>query len=134
MATWRELPYSRGDFAAAAKLLDECLSLHRALGNAQGVSYALRDKGLLALEQGDIAGATPLFDEHLARMRALGDAYCQAIALLCRGDVPLRQGDYRQAESFYEESLAISRRLDARVWVGFALGRLGVLAVLGGAV
>ena len=63
-----------GDHARAGPLLEEAVSLARAVGDQRVAALALNNLGDLALTVGDYERAKPLFEESLALLEARGDA------------------------------------------------------------
>ena len=106
LATWG------GDVVARA-LLEESLAIARALGDRQGVAYALLGLGEHALEQVDTTAARAVLKESLAMFRAVGDQWGSAWAGASLGYAiwDHGEGDIVAARTLLEESLAIRRAL-----------------------
>jgi non-specific serine/threonine protein kinase len=62
--------------------LEECLVLHRALGDSHDAAWAIHGLGAVASNQEDYERATGFFEESLRRFQALGDLRFIALASL----------------------------------------------------
>jgi predicted ATPase/DNA-binding XRE family transcriptional regulator len=122
------LSFRQGDYAYAARRLDESLSLYREEQDDQGIAAALNGLGLVALLQSEYAQAAALIDESIALIRALEDNDRLEIALTNRGDVAWLHGEYSLAAAQYEESLSLAEACDDRHGIATALDCLGKLA------
>jgi predicted ATPase/transcriptional regulator with XRE-family HTH domain len=118
----------QGDYARAAALCEESLTLYRLLGDTQGIAVALNVLGNAAVNQGDYERAIALSEESLALQRTLGHKRGIALALNNLGMVVLYQGDYRRARILCEESLALARELGDNRSIASALTNLGDVA------
>ena len=123
------LAWYRADFGSARHLLGECLSLVRlqeAPENSDdrySVANALHSLGLVAMCQGD-ASAKAMLEEGLALVRTDGDErvikdFMLGLALV---KFNLAAGGVRE---LLNEALEISRRLNDRRGIAFALNNLG---------
>lgn len=61
----------QGNAAQATRLLDESLTLKRALSDCQGIAASLRQSGALAAQRGETRPARALFEESLEISPAL---------------------------------------------------------------
>ncbi len=121
-----------GDYARARVLLEEGLTLSRALGNQPAIAHSLENLGEVAMLRGDYPRARELLEEGLAIYRELGDKLGIARALGNLGNVAMFRGDYAQAWALHEEGLALRRELDSMFSIAFALAQLGRVAYLQG--
>jgi predicted ATPase len=96
----------RGDVARAKPLLEETVTLGKAVGGAWGLSYPLLGLGLIAVAEGDRARARALFEQSLVVAHEGGDRSGAAYAQLHLGNMARHDGDYATAASFYRASLA----------------------------
>jgi tetratricopeptide (TPR) repeat protein len=97
----------RGDFVQAATLLDEALTLRRAIGDKRGIASSLENLGMVMRSRGDDDRAVALYHESLALFQEIGDNTSQAILLINLGDALRKQGDHASAVTLYHESLAL---------------------------
>jgi tetratricopeptide (TPR) repeat protein len=67
------LAYTRGEYERAAGLLEESLSLRRALGDQRGVALSLHNLGRVAYYRGDYTAARSLCEASLETYRVVGD-------------------------------------------------------------
>jgi predicted ATPase/serine/threonine protein kinase len=123
-----DLASLQGDYAQAADLLEESLTLQRELEDKQGIGIVLWHLGRLMNEQNEYARATECLKEALVLLREEGDKWNVAMSLLILGTVALSQGDHKQATTLYEESLAMHRELGDKTRIAIILSNLGCLA------
>jgi predicted ATPase/class 3 adenylate cyclase len=126
------LAFIQGDCAAAQRLYEESLALHRELENPRGIALSLNNLGALAFRLGDYAAARARYEEGLAAMRELGDLPSMASALGNLGMLAMTQGDYVAARSLYEQSLALKRELGLPASLAATLNDLAGLTYLQG--
>jgi tetratricopeptide (TPR) repeat protein len=122
------LAHRQGDDARAVALHEQCLALHRAMGDTLGSGLALIQLGNVARSRGEYARATTLYEEALGLFRDLDDRRRVTIALNSLGLVAGYQGDYARAMTLYTEALAIRRELGDHRGVAVALNNLGLMA------
>jgi tetratricopeptide (TPR) repeat protein len=124
----------QGDLAEAERLMRESLALYRALDEPfYGHKAALRLGHSLA-GQGRVAEAYPLLEKALAAFSERGgvpELVSWATVVLSQADLSL--GRYAEAGRKAQASLALARDVDARWWIGAALGVLGCAAMAQGA-
>jgi non-specific serine/threonine protein kinase len=118
------LAYVRGEYDRAALLLEESLSLWRALGDERGLALALYTLGRVMNYQSKSERAAALYAESLAILRALGDRRGVALALNGSGVLARDRGDDVRARVAYEESLSIFRELGDDWGIGLLLNNL----------
>jgi len=119
---------SRRDYVGIAALLEESLTLFRAIGDDWNLAKGLQCLGNLAEVQRDYGRAGALYDESLALFRRLDDRWHVTLSLLFLAKLARYQGDYAQAEPFYEECQALAEQQHARAIQADALNHLGNLA------
>ena len=119
------------DAAETRPLLEEALSIGRALGDQWNTSWALLHLGMIAYRHGDPGAARPLLEAGLTSGRATGAAGRRSVgwALIFLGDLMLDAGAQDEARRHFEESIATLRELSDRALVGYPLRRLGHLAL-----
>jgi non-specific serine/threonine protein kinase len=86
-----------GDRAAAAHSFQTAADLRAALGDRRGVSVAMNNVALLALDDGDLTRARELFEQTLVIKRQLGQPQSIAIGLANLADVYIRSGQWDAA-------------------------------------
>jgi predicted ATPase/Flp pilus assembly protein TadD len=122
------LEHSRGDFGAARRLAEECVSLNREQGRVSGTGYALSNLAMVCLTQGEYQTAYTCLKESLQMMRSIDHARGTAVALTRLAAAALRLGRISEAQEFLDESLEIARKFNDRWGIGNALNYLGLLA------
>jgi ATP/maltotriose-dependent transcriptional regulator MalT len=97
----------QGEYGEATALCDECLSLSRELGDAEGIAIALLSMADLARDHGETWQVRALSEECLARFQELGHPWAIGFSLNNLALVAYLEGDLVQAASRAEESAAI---------------------------
>ncbi len=118
---------SQGDYAQAASLHEEALTLQRALGDAKGIAGSLNGLGNVAQKQGDYGRAVVLHEEALTLRRALGDHSSVAASLSNLGIAFSLQGKGERAVSLLEEALVLKRTLGDTWGTAATLNNLGLM-------
>jgi WD40 repeat protein/predicted ATPase/transcriptional regulator with XRE-family HTH domain len=139
-AAW--LASDQQDYAAAAGLFEESLSLRRALGETEGETDLLLNAARQARAVGHYQRATALLENVLSRRRAQGDHMSMKGAALAL-PLPLHelgqvlrelalvlreQGNFERAVALLEEALGLHRAAGDRVSVALAQLGLGDIA------
>jgi predicted ATPase/DNA-binding NarL/FixJ family response regulator/DNA-binding XRE family transcriptional regulator len=101
-----------GERDLARRYFRRAMELRQAAGDQRGVSVAINNLALLALDNDDLVGAVRLFDEALVIKRRLGDPRSVAIGLANRSDVLIRLGRLTAAAASLDEALALAGRLN----------------------
>jgi predicted ATPase/transcriptional regulator with XRE-family HTH domain/Tfp pilus assembly protein PilF len=120
------------DYAVMRPRLEESVAVWRAVGDDQGLAYALANLGIAtAYRNRDVsAGGHLLIEEAVNRFRATGDQWGLAFALDLMGDVTgLLGGDDLTVALCKEESLATYRELGDQWGIATELSELGQLAL-----
>ena len=120
------------DYAVMRPRLEESVAVWRAVGDDQGLAYALANLGIAtAYRNRDVsAGGHLLIEEAVDRFRATGDQWGLAFALDLMGDVTgLLGGDDLTVALCKEESLATYRELGDQWGIATELSELGQLAL-----
>jgi tetratricopeptide (TPR) repeat protein len=117
-----------GDHEATRAALDECLRIHRQVGNKAGVSTALFNLGLLAGYEGDFARAYLCYQEAQDIDRELGNRITAADGLNNMADLAVAQGDLTRAAAQFEEAAQIYREHGAIGDTGYTSTGLGDVA------
>jgi non-specific serine/threonine protein kinase len=100
------LAFMQGDYAASFALHEESLALHRQLGDAPSVAFALSNLGNVAVELEDYERARACHQETADLHKMLGNEPELAGALLHLAEIADRQGDQPTARKRFEETLA----------------------------
>ena len=119
------LAWSQGDYAAAKRSLEDCLSIYRASGDLPGCSLALGSLGSVAASQGDYLAANAYYTEGLSIKMQLNDQQGIAAALNNLGSVTTMQGDYGLAQGLFEESITRFEQIANERGIATALNNLG---------
>ncbi len=109
-----ELARLQGDYEQAHALYAQRLTLHRNLGDNEGIADTLNYLGWMAVFQGDPEQAIKLLEESLALYRELGKEQGVASSLQGLAMAAAFQREYRRAATLSEESLIIRRQLHDR--------------------
>jgi len=123
------LAHYQGAYAQAEALCAESLTLHRGMGDQQGVASSLSTLALTARTKGDYASAEAMFAEALAIFRQLGDRQGIVRTLDRLGIAVWFEGDDGRARALLEESLTAFRELADTGGIGLSLVDLGFVAL-----
>jgi non-specific serine/threonine protein kinase len=104
-----------GEYARASALCEECLTLARQLGDAEGTAIALLSLADLARDQGDAERVRAYCEESLAVFRDLGQTWRIGFSLNNLALAAYLEGDLTLAARTAAESEALFRGLGA-VW------------------
>jgi predicted ATPase/DNA-binding CsgD family transcriptional regulator len=115
-----------GDYEKTATLIDEGLTLSRALGDKPGVAHSLFLMAHMAIAWGDHARMKVLREEAEALRPELEDRAALAYLLLALGLATRDEGDHEQAEGLFLESVALHRELGDKRGTTMCLSVLGV--------
>jgi tetratricopeptide (TPR) repeat protein len=108
-----ECAFEQLDFAAARRLLDQALILHRRMGNVHDAATTLRLLGSLDLNEKRLDEARARTEESLRMFRDLHDPNCAAFADAAQSAVLLAAGAAAEALSHAEAAAATFRRQNA---------------------
>jgi predicted ATPase/DNA-binding SARP family transcriptional activator len=122
------LSLRQSEDASARALLEESLTIKRALGDRHGIAASLHLLGNAAYQPGDHGTAQSLYEQSLAIRRELGDRGGIAASFGMLGSVAYHQHDYGTAQSLYEQSLAIRRELGDKWGIAYVLKCLADMA------
>ena len=117
----------QGDYAVAARWLEQAVSHARIAGDQRTAAAALRNLGSIAEEQGDLERASKLEEESLALAREIGDQTGVASALNNLGIIAWRQGELERAGDRFTEALTLARTMGDWQDIGTYLGNVGVI-------
>ncbi len=119
------LATGQGDHGEARQMLENCLVLHRRLGNEVEIAATLSTLALARLQAGDATGAEASEREALALFRALGEKNGEAIGLLHLGQIAVYVGNAELADTSLNDCLRIAQAIEDREVEGEAELRLG---------
>jgi predicted ATPase/class 3 adenylate cyclase len=105
------LAWRRGENALARSRGEEALTIHRQLGNKEGIAISLNALGNVATSERQLSLARRCFEESLALSRASEDLWGIGQSLNNLGSIALMENDYAQARSLCEEALTIAERM-----------------------
>jgi predicted ATPase/DNA-binding CsgD family transcriptional regulator len=125
-----ELARLQGDYERAHALHTQRLTLHRNLGDNEGIADTLNYLGLMAVFQGDPEQAIKLLEESLALYRELGKDQGVASSLLGLAMAAAFQREYQRAATLSEESVLIRRQVHDRSNLILSLFGLAVSTTL----
>jgi tetratricopeptide (TPR) repeat protein len=123
-----ELAFRLGEYAAAARALEDAVAQRRRAGPPEGAAYPLHLLGTLAHRREDYPRAVAFYEEALALWRAAGDRWGVALSLHTLGVVADERGERDRAVALYEEALALWRGTTDAMGVAVSLDALGRVA------
>lgn len=118
----------QSDLEAAARFMDEGLTVIRKSGDAADIALSLFNRGVLAINQGDNEKALDLLNEAFPLFQQLGQEWFQAMILLHQGNVALSQRDITQSQDRMKAALALGRQVGDGWIVASAINNLGEIA------
>ncbi|HEY1620493.1 MAG TPA: LuxR C-terminal-related transcriptional regulator [Streptosporangiaceae bacterium] len=93
-----------GDRQAARRSFQQAADLRAGLGDKRGVSIAMNNMALLAMDDGDLATARELFEQTLVIKRQLGERQSIAVGLANLADVLIRISQWDAASQALDEA------------------------------
>ena len=128
----------QGAYARASALYEECLALHRDLGDPQGMASAWLGLGDIARDQGDAARVRAYCEDCLLVFREYGLKWAigfslnnLALAALMAGDMALAARHAEESEAIFRELVAGPGLAEVLVTVGRVRGARGETAAAG---
>jgi tetratricopeptide (TPR) repeat protein len=103
------------DFAAAAELLDESLTVSREIGARPRVAMALHSLGVLAAAEGDFSRSESLFEEAAEHWREMNDVAGTAETLRGLGELAVKQGRFERATLLFGDADALREQVGAAI-------------------
>jgi predicted ATPase/DNA-binding CsgD family transcriptional regulator len=122
------LAFCQGEINRAAALHEAALSMHRAVGDQEGVVVSIMNVGVAAMHLGDLERGERLLEEALALARAHGHGFNIANALHDLGQLAIERGDVARAEVCLAESLDWTRNVGNWALAASVLFELGRVA------
>jgi predicted ATPase/DNA-binding CsgD family transcriptional regulator/DNA-binding XRE family transcriptional regulator len=117
-----------GQREAARRCFETAMDLRARLDDRRGVSVALNNLAVMALDDGDLAGARANLEQALVIKRQLGDLHSLAIGLANLSDVLIRSGDLAAAQRVLGEAAELAEGQDTPQLTGLLEANRGFLA------
>jgi predicted ATPase/DNA-binding CsgD family transcriptional regulator/DNA-binding XRE family transcriptional regulator len=117
-----------GDRDAAGRCFQAALDLRAKLDDRRGLSVALNNLALMALDEGDLALARENLEQSLVIKRQLGDQNSLAIGLANLSDVLIRSGELDAARRALDEAAELAEVLGNPQLIGLLQANRGFLA------
>jgi DNA-binding NarL/FixJ family response regulator len=117
-----------GDREASRRCFQAAMDLRTQLGDRRGVSVAMNNLALLALDDGDLAGAREQFAAALVLKRLLGDNHSLALGLANLADVLIRMGELDAAQRALSEASELAADIGNPQLIGILAANHGDLA------
>jgi predicted ATPase len=105
------LATAQGDFPAAARFLEQSLSVYEELGDEWGIAASLNALAISARDRGDYCASQGYFERSLACWRLLPDSLAVARCLHNLASVVKARGDYARAQWTLREAAEIFEQL-----------------------
>jgi tetratricopeptide (TPR) repeat protein len=115
-----------GQVEKAISYYEQCLVLHREIGDRRGEGADLGNLGEAYGNLGQVEKAIGYYEQCLVLHREIGDRHGEGIALLGLGNSYFRLGQVEKAIGCYEQRLVIAREIGDRRGEGTALANLGL--------
>jgi tetratricopeptide (TPR) repeat protein len=103
------------DFAAAAELLDESLTVSREIGARPRVAMALDSLGVLAAAEGDFSRSESFFEEAAEHWRDMNDIAGTAETLRRLGELAVKQSRFQRAARLFGDADALREQVGAAI-------------------
>jgi len=117
-----------GQRDAARCCFQTAMELRARLDDRRGMSVALNNLALMALDDGDLAGARANLEQALVIKRQLGDLHSLALGLANLSDVLIRAGDLVAARRVLAEAAELAEGQDTPQLTGLLEANRGFLA------
>lgn len=117
----------QGDFVRGAMLLEEALTLHRAVGDRASAAFSLIGLGDVARDRGDSAGVRAHCELSLVILRELGMQWALGFALNNLALAAYFDHDLANALILIDESVALFRAISADTCLAEVLITLGTI-------
>ncbi len=99
------IAFYRAEYAAASVHFAAALARAEAIGDRQGMAYALDGLGAEAANRGDLPAARACSAASLVHSTSIGDHWLAGITLMNLGEIARMEDDLSQAARHYSESL-----------------------------
>jgi predicted ATPase/DNA-binding SARP family transcriptional activator len=120
--------YQLGNHAEAQRLLEQSLTILRALDRPAALEFPLHRLAMVLAERGEFDEAMRVWEEADALGRASADNYRIAISKTILCQINALQGHHREAQRYGQESLALDRAIGNRWGEAFSLNYLGTIS------
>jgi predicted ATPase/DNA-binding CsgD family transcriptional regulator/predicted negative regulator of RcsB-dependent stress response len=117
-----------GDREDASRCFQTAMDLRAKLGDRRGVSLAMNNLALMALDEGDFVVARANLEQALVIKRQLGDRNSLAIGLVNLSDVLIRTGELDAARRALDEVAELAEGLGSPQVTGLLEANRGFLA------
>jgi predicted ATPase/class 3 adenylate cyclase len=117
-----------GDRDKGIALLEEALSLARALGHPLFIGAILDCLAEFAFLNGDLDKASTLVTEALELQRRHQPLWGTSFSLALLGEIALERSDLPAASAYYSESIALAKALGDTTFLGAGLAAIGTIA------
>jgi non-specific serine/threonine protein kinase len=117
-----------GDRDAASRCFETAMTLRAELGDRRGVTVAMNNLALMALDDGDLITARTNLERTLVVKRQLGDQHSIAIGLVNLSDVLIRTGERDGARRALQEAGELAEDLTNPQLTGLLEANYGYLA------
>lgn len=122
------LSTAQGDYPAAARFLEQSLSMYEELGDQSGIAASLNALGVSARDRGDYPGAQSYLERSLACFRILEDRLAVARCLHNLANVVKVRGDYPRAQWALREATEIFTELGDHNGAAWSINQQGDVA------
>jgi predicted ATPase len=122
-----QVAFRRGEYDKGIRHDTDALAIHREIENVTGITVSLNGLAMTAAMQGRLEAAKDLFAEAAANCDRSGDLLQKIWLLNNLGNLAMLLGNLDEARRWSDECLALSRRLQDRRGVMFALLNLGMI-------
>jgi predicted ATPase/DNA-binding winged helix-turn-helix (wHTH) protein len=116
---------SQGDFQAAERFIQECISVYEQLGDRSGIAASLNALAIGQRDRGDYATSESNFERSLAWWRLVGDRSATARCLHNLANVVKVRGEYARARWALREATQIFAELGDRSGAAWAINQQG---------
>jgi len=116
--------------AEALAVLEECITLLRAVGSTWDLAFALMTQGMIHIARGDPNAAKSVLDECIGLEHLHQDAWLAAQALFCLGRLEAAAGAHDTAAGYYEASLVVFQEIGDKFYIMLVLLDLALVALL----
>ena len=124
---------AQGDYEDAAAAFEQALTLLRAHGDEQGVTFVLSKYGAVRLMRGELDDAWRMLEEaHAAVEKVRTPGMIHSFVYSWRGAVALARGDRRTAREMHLGNLRVGRYMNHRTVLGHGYAFLGAVDLADG--
>ena len=122
------LLYGRlGDFQQSMFYFEQALTTEEEIGDLQGESMTLANRGEILRSMGEIQQAHAAFERALLLNRQAYNAHLECVVLHNLGLLYQNEKNYQQAWNYYQQALKLAQSLQERAKTGIILTNMGML-------